>query len=161
MRPQCKLHPWIWSSVVFTRLCPRLWLLRATSRQQAKMFCACCHSVADAPLPDGAGTRGCVSFGAGLLSRGGGEECSPAPSKKRNAKMNTTENLIANGCPATVPQPINTVVKPIKFPAQPQEWKIVSLRECPTPDTLQQCETPRSGSRLLENAYRESSLLQS
>lgn len=39
-------------------------------------------------------------------------------------------------------QPTNTIVKPIKFPAQPQEWKIVSLRECPTPDTMQQCETP-------------------
>ena len=25
-------------SVVFTRMCPRLWLLRATSRQQAKMI---------------------------------------------------------------------------------------------------------------------------
>ena len=25
-------------SVVFTRMCPRLWLLRATSRRQAKMI---------------------------------------------------------------------------------------------------------------------------
>jgi hypothetical protein len=41
---------------VFTRLSSRLWLLRATSRQQAKMFCACCHSVADAPPPGGART---------------------------------------------------------------------------------------------------------
>jgi len=32
-----------------------------------------------APLPDGLRTRGCVSFGAVLLSRGGGEESSPAP----------------------------------------------------------------------------------
>ena len=56
--------------------------------------------------------------------------------------MNTTENLIATGCPAIAPQPENKIVKPPKFPAQPQEWKIVSLRECPTPDTLQQCETP-------------------
>jgi hypothetical protein len=56
--------------------------------------------------------------------------------------MNTNENLIATGCPATAPQPINQLVKPVKFPAQPQEWKIVSLRECPTPDTMQQCETP-------------------
>ena len=56
--------------------------------------------------------------------------------------MNTTENLISNGCPAPAPQPTNNIVKPIKFPAQPQEWKIVSLRECPTPDTMQQCETP-------------------
>jgi len=56
--------------------------------------------------------------------------------------MNTTENLISTGCPATAPQPTNQIVKPIKFPAQPQEWKIVSLRECPTPDAMQQCETP-------------------
>src|SRR2546426_7312781 len=56
--------------------------------------------------------------------------------------MNTTEDLTTTGCPAVTPQPINKIVKPVKFPAQPQEWKIVSLRECPTPDTMQQCETP-------------------
>src|SRR5216110_3288112 len=56
--------------------------------------------------------------------------------------MNTTETLISTGCPATAPQPANNLVKPFKFPAQPQEWKIVSFRECPTPDTMQQCETP-------------------
>ena len=56
--------------------------------------------------------------------------------------MNTTENIIATECPAIAPQPENKIVKPIKFPPQPQEWKIVSLRECPTPDTMQQCETP-------------------
>ncbi len=31
--------------------------------------CACRHSVADAPLPGGASTRGRVSLGAVLLSR--------------------------------------------------------------------------------------------
>lgn len=56
--------------------------------------------------------------------------------------MNTTENLISIGCPATAPQLTKQIVKPTKFPAQPQEWKIVSLRECPTPDTMQRCETP-------------------
>jgi len=56
--------------------------------------------------------------------------------------MNTTEDLITTGCPAVGQQPINKVIKPIKFPAQPQEWKIVSLRECPTPENMQQCETP-------------------
>jgi RadC-like JAB domain len=56
--------------------------------------------------------------------------------------MNTTENLITIGSTATAPQPINQIIKPVKFPAQPQEWKIISLRECPTPDTMQQCETP-------------------
>jgi hypothetical protein len=128
-------------SVVFTRLCPRLWLLRATSRQRSQHLCARCHSVADASLPDGAGTRGCVSFGAVLLSRGG-EESRTAPSKNETQNMNTTENLISTECPAVAQQPINNIIKPIKFPAQPQEWKIVSLRECPTPDTMQHCETP-------------------
>jgi RadC-like JAB domain len=56
--------------------------------------------------------------------------------------MNTTENLIATGCPTVATQPENKIVKPIKFLPQPQEWKIVSLRECPTPDTMQHCETP-------------------
>ena len=83
-----------------------------------------------------------ISFGAGLLSRGGGEESSPAPSKNEMQNMNTTENLISTGCPVPAAQPANQIVKPIKFPAQPQEWKIVSLRECPAPDTMQQCETP-------------------
>jgi predicted transglutaminase-like protease len=43
--------------------------------------------------------------------------------------MNTTEDLITTGCAAIAPHPINKVIKLIKFPAQPQEWKIVSLRE--------------------------------
>lgn len=51
--------------------------------------------------------------------------------------MNTTENLISN------PQISNQIVKPVQFPSQPQEWKIVSLRECATPTELQQCDTPQ------------------
>lgn len=47
--------------------------------------------------------------------------------------MKPPENL--TGCP----QPSATS---FKFPPQPQEWKIVSLRECPTPEGMQQCETP-------------------
>jgi len=50
--------------------------------------------------------------------------------------MNTTENFVLT------PQVENNIVKPIKFPPQPQEWKIVSLRECPTPADIQLCETP-------------------
>jgi DNA repair protein RadC len=56
--------------------------------------------------------------------------------------MNTTENLTSTGCPAIAPQPINQIIKPIKFPAQPQEWKIVSLRECPMLENMERCETP-------------------
>ena len=47
--------------------------------------------------------------------------------------MNTTENFVST------PQ---NPVKPFKFPSQPQEWKIVSLRECPTPEAMKLCETP-------------------
>ena len=50
--------------------------------------------------------------------------------------MNTTENFVST------PQPPNNIVMPLKFPPQPQEWKIVSLRECPTPADIQLCETP-------------------
>jgi hypothetical protein len=68
--------------------------------------------------------------------------------------MNTNENLISTGCPATAPQPVNQLVKPVKFPAQPQEWKIVSLRECPTPDTMQQCETPDQAAAYWKTCHR-------
>jgi len=50
--------------------------------------------------------------------------------------MNTTENI------NSTPQIQNNTVKPFKFPPLPQEWKIVSLRECPTPADIQLCETP-------------------
>jgi hypothetical protein len=105
-------------------------------------LCGLCHSIAPAPLPGGAGADGCVSFGADLLSEEKGEESSSAPSKTKRKIMNTTEKIIAPGCNATSPQPAKSIVKPMKFPSQPQEWKIVSLRECPTPDQLQLCDTP-------------------
>ena len=103
--------------------------------------CACRHLVADAPRNGRGHTRArFVRSGAALPEA----EVKRAVPLLRNEtqNMNTTENLISTGCTATAPQPINQVIKPVKFPAQPQEWKIVSLRECPTPDTMQQCETP-------------------
>ena len=65
-----------------------------------------------------------------------GEESNPVPSNTKDKNMNTTENI------NSTPQPTNDIVKPLKFPPQPQEWKIVSLRECPTPEAMQLCETP-------------------
>ena len=50
--------------------------------------------------------------------------------------MNTTENN------SSTPPAENNIIKPVKFPSQPQEWKIVSLRECPTPENVQLCEEP-------------------
>jgi len=37
---------------------------------------------------------------------------------------------------------METLVKPFKFPANPCEYRVTALRECPTPESLQQCETP-------------------
>jgi DNA repair protein RadC len=46
--------------------------------------------------------------------------------------MNTTESFPG----------FESLVKPFKFAAGPYEYKVTSLRECPTPENLQQCETP-------------------
>ena len=37
---------------------------------------------------------------------------------------------------------MDSLVKPFKFNSQPYEYKVVPLRECPTPETLQLCDTP-------------------
>ena len=37
---------------------------------------------------------------------------------------------------------LEAIVKPFKFPAGPHEYKVTPLRECPTPEQLQQCDTP-------------------
>jgi DNA repair protein RadC len=34
------------------------------------------------------------------------------------------------------------LVEPFTFSASPYEYKVMPLRECPTPDSLQQCDTP-------------------
>jgi hypothetical protein len=37
---------------------------------------------------------------------------------------------------------LESLVKPFKFPASPYEYKVTALRECPTPENLQLCDTP-------------------
>jgi DNA repair protein RadC len=37
---------------------------------------------------------------------------------------------------------LNTLVAPFKFSGQPYEYKVVPLRECPTPENMQLCDTP-------------------
>ena len=37
---------------------------------------------------------------------------------------------------------IESLVKPFKFQSQPYEYKVMPLRECPTPMDLQLCDTP-------------------
>jgi len=34
------------------------------------------------------------------------------------------------------------IVKPFRFESQPHEYKVMSLRECPTPDQMQDCDSP-------------------
>jgi DNA repair protein RadC len=46
--------------------------------------------------------------------------------------MNTTENLPG----------LEQLVAPFKFNGQPYEYKVVPLRECPTPENMQLCDTP-------------------
>ena len=46
--------------------------------------------------------------------------------------MNTTETFPG----------FEQLVKPFKFNSQPYEYKVVPLRECPTPETMQLCDTP-------------------
>jgi hypothetical protein len=47
-------------------------------------------------------------------------------------KTNPTSPLL--GC--------TTLVKPFTFPGKPYEYKVTALRECPTPESLQLCDTP-------------------
>jgi hypothetical protein len=37
---------------------------------------------------------------------------------------------------------LEQIVKPFRFPAQPYEYKVTPLRECPTPEQMQLCDTP-------------------
>jgi hypothetical protein len=37
---------------------------------------------------------------------------------------------------------MEALAKPFAFKPQPYEYKVVALRECPTPDALQLCDTP-------------------
>ena len=38
---------------------------------------------------------------------------------------------------------METLVKPFKFAASPYEYRVTALRECPTPENLQMCDTPQ------------------
>ena len=53
----------------------------------------------------------------------------PPPTSMPETTMNTTPLFPA-------------LVQPFKFPASPYEYKVTPLRECPTPESLQQCDTP-------------------
>jgi hypothetical protein len=40
------------------------------------------------------------------------------------------------------PVGFGAIVKPFHFAAQPYEYKVTALRECPTPESLQLCDEP-------------------
>lgn len=141
-----------------SRLHPRLWLLRATSRRRSQHLCARRHSVADAPLPGGAGADGCVSSGAGLLSPGG-EESSPAPSE-RNAKHEHNGKPHLHWMPrnrSAAHQPSHQAGKIPGSTAGMENHFIAGMSYTRKHAALR---NTGSGSRLLENAHCVSSLLQ-
>jgi DNA repair protein RadC len=37
---------------------------------------------------------------------------------------------------------LEALVKPFRFPPPPHEFKVTALKECPTPESLQPCDTP-------------------
>jgi DNA repair protein RadC len=41
-----------------------------------------------------------------------------------------------------LPGIVESLVQPFKFQSQPHEYKVTALRECPTPDAMQTCDTP-------------------
>src|SRR5436189_744399 len=57
--------------------------------------------------------------------------------------MNTTEYQIPKRQDTPASVIVSQLIEPLKFYAQPQEWKAVSLRECPTPSEMQICEEPQ------------------
>lgn len=69
-----------------------------------------------------------------------------------------TENLIAPEPPKTFTHVPNVPAKPVRFTDQPHEYKVISLRECPTPEHLQMCDTPATAaaywrSHISQNAH--------
>ena len=46
-----------------------------------------------------------------------------------------------------------SLVKPFKFAASPYEYKVTTLRECPTPDAIAALRDTRQSRRLLADAH--------
>jgi DNA repair protein RadC len=54
---------------------------------------------------------------------------------------------VNTACPGNVPASAalgkKSLVAPFTFPGKPYEYKVVALRECPTPENLVLCDTPQ------------------
>lgn len=135
---------------------------RATARKwsaffsTAKLIASPCHSIASRSAARRR-AHGRMRFvrSASALCGAPGEESRTAPSERNAKNMNTTENLAQTESASVPVQPVNEPAKPLKFPNQPQEWKIVSLRECPTPLDLQLCETPEQAAAYWRTHVRQ------
>jgi len=79
--------------------------------------------------------------------------------------MKTNITVLESGL-LSRPEQLNTtpclpglnLVQPFKFPTTPYEYKVVALRECPTPDELRLCDTPQKAAdywrmHVAENPY--------
>jgi hypothetical protein len=56
-----------------------------------------------------------------------------------NSQLSTQDSQLVGQTP-TLPG-LADLVKPFRFQAQPYEYKVVTLRECPTPDAMHLCDT--------------------
>ena len=146
---------------MFTRVCPRFSVLRATSCRQAEKECEFAPAVTQLLKlrVTGAVTRGRVSFGAGLLSRGGGEESSPAPSE-RNAKHEHDRKPHLHRMPRN-----RSATRQQDRQTNQISGSTAGMENCFTSrmsDTRYHATVRNTGpgSRLLESAYSRSSVLQ-
>ena len=60
--------------------------------------------------------------------------------EKKLMQKNTFSDEAAT--PANAVQQLSNIVEPFKFAATPHEYRIMPLRECPTPESLTVCDTP-------------------
>jgi DNA repair protein RadC len=61
----------------------------------------------------------------------------------KSAPEDAKKNMNTNTIPTTPILPgLESLVKPFRFPPTPHEFKVTALKECPTPESLQPCDTP-------------------
>jgi hypothetical protein len=89
-----------------------------------------------------------VRFGGAAVLSGIRAKRAPPLLQHETQNMNTTENHLSTE-KAIAPESLKTFIhipnapaKPVRFTDQPHEYKVISLRECPTPEKLQLCDTP-------------------
>jgi hypothetical protein len=57
-----------------------------------------------------------------------------------NSQLSTSNSQLVGQTPAL--PGLSDLVKPFRFQSQPYEYKVVALRECPTPETMHLCDSP-------------------